>query len=215
MRKPAVAELTQLPTSTAPHHVLHQRTCRWSTATKATLLFPLALAILLPFALLTAQAIAEPATRDLIASAPLTAFGALSGATVWLLMFGIPACRALGALGWSRNIDITTARVTALERGLFGERTWTEPLGNYAGLSHHIRTTLSGAHHELILVHPDADRCLVVKIAEMISQNELEDVAAALNVPALGEGAMHRRRRTGAATQADLLEQDRLQPLAA
>lgn len=194
----AVAEFAEVEAREPVRLAALQRTCRLSAATQLLLLVPAIILVLAPFLLLTAEAIAEPATRERLSSAPLNALGAAVGVAIWVFMFGNPAWKALRRLNWHRRIDITASEALIEDRHLLGRRIWSEPLANYRGLSHHVRTTLSGTRHEVILVHPNASASLLVAMADTIGAERVEQLAARLGVPVLASGMLFRRQETGA-----------------
>ncbi len=173
-----------------------QRTCWLTAALQVVLLVPIVVLVLVPFVALTADAIAEPTARERLSSAPFNALGAAIGVAVWVFMFGNPAWKALRRLNWQRQLSITDTEAVVSDRSLLGNRQWSEPLRNYRGLSHHVRTTLSGTRHELILVHRNPSNCLLVAVADNIGHEQLEDFARKLGVDVLPSGVLFRSRRT-------------------
>lgn len=173
--------------------VLNQRACGMSAAAQALLLVTILTAVMVPGVMVAASAVAEASVRDRLVELPVNAAGALIGVTVWLAMFGIPAFRALRRLGWSRIIEIDPKSAKVHDRTIFGRRTFTLPLTAFDGVSHHVRTNLSGTRHELVLVHPERAKSLVVKLGESISQAETEAFACRFNVNQLPAGSLFRR----------------------
>jgi hypothetical protein len=70
--------------------------------------------------------------------------------------------------------------VTVTEGGYFHNWTWSAPLASYTGVAHHVRASLSGARHELILVHPVWEKSILLSVAPRTSQSEVERVASLL-----------------------------------
>lgn len=127
--------------------------------------------------MLAAEAVANPAIWDRLSTSPVNALGALVGVGIWLAMFGIPSWRAMQRLGWILDIEIKDRTVAVRERSLLGTRSWHCPLEQFEGISHHVRTSLSGTRHELVLIHPERERSLLVHMAETISKNETDAFA--------------------------------------
>jgi hypothetical protein len=193
--------------STIPEHLpqdrnsdqilsIRQHSCGLSAATQTAVLLPILIGIIVPFALLAAEAIAEPALRERLSGAPIPVAGALFGMGIWLVMFGTPAWKSLQRLGWNRSITICGNAVEVTDKSWFGSNKWTLPLHSFEGVSHHIRTSLTETRHELILVHNRTERCLLIHVANQINQNETEQFAGRLGLPVLLPGILFRRRRS-------------------
>lgn len=175
---------------------LTQRTCDISSAAQSAVLLPILIAVMVPFAMLAADALAQPETLDRMTDAPVNAITAVTGVLVWALMFGIPTWHALKRFGSKRSIEIANGQVSVTDANLMGSKQWNAPLCEFEGLSHHQRTSLSGTRNELILMHKKSDRCLLLKMADNISQNETEDLANRLDLALLPPGAMFRQNNT-------------------
>lgn len=212
MRISAVSHLTAIQDEPG-RLVVCQRACGVSAAAQTLLLIPIVLAVIAPTAMIAAQALAEPATRDRLIASPVNTIGALAGVVIWLTMFGIPALRALSRLGWSRSLEIRGDRVAIHDRSPFGARTSSLPLYEFEGISHHVRTTLSGSRHELVLVHADRSKSLLVGMASTINQQESDDFARRLGLKQLPAGALFRKKSTPAASALNV--SDMLKPQAA
>lgn len=193
--------------STIPEHLpldrdcgrvlsIRQHSCGLSAATQAAVLLPILIGVIVPFALLAADAIAQPALRERLSGAPIPVAGALFGMGIWLVMFGAPAWKGLQRLGWRRSITIAANTVDVTDKNWFGTKKWTLPLRSFEGVSHHIRTSLTDTRHELILVHKRTERCLLIHVADQISQHETEQFASQLGLPVLLPDILLRRRRS-------------------
>ena len=174
---------------------IRQSSCGLSAAAQAAVLLPILIGVMIPFAMLAAEAISEPAARERLTGAPVPVAGALIGMAIWIVMFGTPAWKGLQRLGWRRAITIANDTVTVTDKSLFGIHKWNLPLSSFAGVSHHVRTSLSGTRNELILVHKDHDRCLLIHMADDIDQNETETFAKRLGLPVLLPGILFHRQR--------------------
>ncbi|MBU2581504.1 MAG: hypothetical protein KJ622_07285 [Alphaproteobacteria bacterium] len=193
-----ISAVSQLITSTDACGKLtaQQRACGVMAAAQMLLLLPILVAVMLPSAMIAANAFAEPALRDRLAAAPMNTAGALAGVSIWLLMFGIPAYRALRRLGWSRSIELDRHSATVHDRTLFARSTYNLPLTEFDGVSHHVRTNLSGMRHELVLVHADPRKSLLVMMADAISQDETDEFARRYMLAQLPPGVMFRAKFT-------------------
>ncbi|MEQ1718453.1 MAG: hypothetical protein ABL907_21130 [Hyphomicrobium sp.] len=129
------------------------------------------------------KALGNADTRALVAARPLVAMGLALAFTFWLVMFALPLQRLIANLNGRRSIVITTTSVEVLEENAAGARFWTVPLSHYEGITHRIRTSLSGARHELMLVHPEWDRSVLLMVAEHISETDITHYSRLLGVP--------------------------------
>jgi hypothetical protein len=54
------------------------------------------------------------------------------------------------------------------------------PLASYSGVTHRVRASLAGSRHELILVHHEREKSILLSVAPRTSQADVERVAALL-----------------------------------
>ena len=66
------------------------------------------------------------------------------------------------------------------------------PLASFAGVAHHVRASLSGTRHELILVHPDREKSVLLSLAAKVAQAEVDRVAALLGHKEISPGVLYR-----------------------
>ncbi len=154
----------------------------------------LAAGALSPVIAIGAHAFAEPQALLLAASRPWASIQVVAGLGIWSAMMLLPLTRALRVIAGRRKIVVDAASVTVDERSLLGGRTWTEPLRNYRGIAHHIRASMSGTRHELILVHADATKNLVVATADRIGQEELDRAKVLLGLAELPARVLYSRQ---------------------
>jgi len=147
-------------------------------------LVPLLAALLAPFWLVVVQLASDPTARAILAARPLVGVQLLAGLLVLGSIFGWPLVvltrRALGR----RRVTIGNGAVRSEAVGLFGKCSWTEPLASYAGLTHRVRTSLSGVRHELVLVHRRPSRSVILLSGAQVPP---EAMAAAARLFALAE----------------------------
>ncbi len=173
----------------------HQRANGLSGLVQGALLIASLVVVMAPLLIIAAEAIAQPAMLDRFSDAPARAAFAFAGVAIWIVMFGIPAMRAFSRMGRSQTIRIAGGNVEVSEKTLIGHNAWRLPLSDFEGISHHIRTSISGTRQELILVHPQSTKCLLLAMDETISQNETDGLSAKLGTPVLPAGLMHRRHK--------------------
>jgi hypothetical protein len=195
---PATA-LEQLPIH------LEQSTSYTLVALKALLLVPALAAVAVPLALLGAHAMAEPAAFTLLASHPVTAIQIGLGLTLWCALFVWPLRLVLARAGAARVVDITADMVRVTDRGPLRSATWAEPLGCYRGVAHYVRSSLSGVRHELILVHADPSRHVLLAAAPAMPQSLLTRTSMLLNLPEIPARTLYgaERRQIAAAARGE------------
>ncbi|MDX2204085.1 MAG: hypothetical protein NW223_15140 [Hyphomicrobiaceae bacterium] len=177
---PAALEIIGLPQrlDTLPFEV-EQRTSWSSAATRLALLVPVVLVVLVPVVSVlrsgaaAAQAVAHPGE----------AMVAGTGLALFLALFGLPAWRAARALGSRRRVTIEGGAVTVEESTPFGQTRWTLPIADFQGLAHVVRTSLSGARHEIMLVHRCRRRQVLLVTAERLSEADIAHAASLLRLP--------------------------------
>lgn len=140
-------------------------------------LFPALIALMTPFWLVVLRLAGDSSARAVIADKPLIGFQLLVGLGVLLAIFGLPLAH-IARRGLQRSrIVIDQSQVVAEVRGLFGTRRWSEPLSAYAGVTHRVRSSLSGVRHDLLLVHRNPARSVVLRSAGQIGADEAQTVA--------------------------------------
>jgi hypothetical protein len=155
-----------------------------SVLARALLLIPVLALAAAPLTLIAAHAIAEPASLAVLRHQPILATRVAAGIGLWTLLFVWPLQRMLFALGKSRSIRVTEDRVSVVERGrLQRQRSWSEPLSSYRGIARRVRSTLSGVRHELVLVHRDRARHVILIGADFISQPTVNQLSTLLGLP--------------------------------
>jgi hypothetical protein len=197
MRFDAIETITPLDLAARGSIVLHQSTSRLAAVANALILLPACLVMLAPFALVAAYATERPDALLALAEKPLAA---LQIALAFLMTGGLLAfaVRRLAArLMRSVRIEIDSESVRVATAWLLGTQRWQAPLASFAGVSHRVRSTLNGTRHELVLVHPQPARSVLIEIAPRIGDAHIEDVCRRFQLPrlvggrAIGQAAGH------------------------
>jgi hypothetical protein len=170
---------------------------------KLALLSTLAAAVVLPQLGWAIEAVAHAQTRSLIMARPLLAFELGLAVCFWIALFGWPLRRLVGNLNRRRDVVITRECVAVKDAKSFSQRVWTSPLRDYQGIAHHIRTSLGTTRHELILVHPDHGRSVLLMVGEHISEADISRFTRLLGLPEIGAAELYRLRRTASPTGSD------------
>jgi hypothetical protein len=178
------------PITGLPFHLV-QTASRTSPVLMLALALPAALAALTPF-----WFIAHHAVRDstLLTERPDTSVLLAAALIAWALLFGWPIVRRAVRFGRQRHVAISADHVTVTEGTGSWAKTWSEPLNAYDGLAHHIRASLSGTRHELILIHPEPMRCLLLRADDKITQAEIDRLATLLGCREIAPQLFYRKR---------------------
>jgi hypothetical protein len=138
--------------------------------------------VLSPFGLVAALAANDPGSFMAVARHPATAIQLVIGLAVILAFIGLPLHRLLRQTRIPKHITITQRCVSASAQKLDQTPLWSEPVGAYRGVMHRVRTTFSGTHHELVLVHAEPSKTVVLQRAPRIAQSQIDNIAALLNL---------------------------------
>lgn len=174
---------------------IEQRPSRFSAVFFLMLLVPATLALLIPVMMLAVVAVAEPTSRAMFAEHPMAVMQTVAGLVVWALLWGVPASRFFNRLGRTRSIKIDGRQVYVRDRSMSGTSTWIAELSDFIGLAHHVRASLSGSRHELILVHADADKSLLVHASALVTDRQTADLADQLNQRVVPGSALYASSR--------------------
>ncbi len=177
---------------------ISQSSTRLPAALMLALVATLLVLIAVPFSLILVMAAGEPAARALLLERPGATLQMGLGVVVWLALFAWPANRLLTRLTSARTVRIDAGHVHVTEKRLTGTRTWTLPLAAFDGLAHHVRASLSGTRHELILAHHQRNHSVLVAVADRISQAEIERTCRLLGVREIPARALYHAIQTPA-----------------
>jgi hypothetical protein len=170
---------------------IEQKSSRISALIMLMLLVPALLVVLVPTGLLVAYA---SSSLGVAADHPGAAAQVLVGIGLWTVLFVLPAKRIVQRFGTVRRIQVDTGAVTVGERGLFGSRRWSAPLSEYIGITRHLRSTLSGLRHELILVHREPRKSVLLHSGDLTSPPTIEQTTRLLGLPEIQAHELYRRR---------------------
>ena len=170
-------DFNQLPVS------LTLTTSRSSAVLKLMMLAPMMVILAIPLTLIGARASAESTAFSFIADNPVSTVQIIVGLAIWAALFIWPLKRVVACMGARRKVAIDAATVKVSDTSPFGGKTWSAPLASYRGIAHHIRASLSGNRHELVLVHSDPAKNVVVAIGDRITQATIDRATALLKLP--------------------------------
>jgi hypothetical protein len=161
--------------------IVEHRASRAAPIVLLLLLIPALAAVVLPLGL--TLAFAPHDLWDAVAHKPVSATVLGAGLIAWLGLLLAAGRRLLSHLGSSRRVRIDAQHVEIVQKTLFRSRQWAAPLAEFTGLAHHVRTTLSGVRHELILVHPSREGSMVLLSAHAIGQATIDEAARLFRLP--------------------------------
>lgn len=136
----------------------------WRTMLGLTVAGVMTLPLLGGMFLLTSEAMSKPEAVSRALAQPLTTIQIVLGILMLSALLLVPARRVVAGIGRAGVVEIDGSVVKVAERGFLSTRNFREPLAAYRGVAQRVRTTVSGIHHELVLVHPDARRDVVIAI---------------------------------------------------
>jgi hypothetical protein len=172
-----------------------QTSKRWSEIIRLVVLTGLAATIVLPQIALALYALGNPETRTLILAKPLMTAELAVALVFWIALFAWPLRRLLARVNGRRKVEISRLIVAVRDEKLLKTDTWSAPLASYTGVSHQIRASVSGSRHELILVHPDKSRSVLLMVAEHISEADIQRFTRLLGLPHLQVTSMKQPKR--------------------
>jgi len=154
---------------------------------------PVIVACVVPFVIAAAAAGHEAGAAGAIVEQPLALLKLVGGMALALGLVSYPVHVISGRIGGGQAVRITADRVSVARKTLRGYVRWNEPMANYRGLAHHIRASLSNSRHEIVLVHADPRRNLLLQAGDRVVQSELDRLAEALRLPVIPAAEIYRR----------------------
>jgi len=161
----------------------HQSAARAPNALHLSLMSLLACGIVLPQVAIAGFAVVSPELRHVIAEQPMIALQLALALVFWIALFAWPLRALFARLTSRRDVEITPETVAVSDDLAFGSSAWSAPLASYRGVAHHIRSSLSGNRHELVLVHADPRRSVLLMISDHISEADVARMTNLLRLP--------------------------------
>lgn len=202
MRVSAVDENVLVSSAGVMPILLEQRANVGPAIAKALIALPLAGLTSSLLAVVAAALVSEPIPGSMLIDKPEAALALLAGLAVTAALIVHPIAAAVQRIGRRQTVEIAADRVTVTEVSPFRRRVDVEPMANYSGLAHHIRSSLSGVRHEIVLVHRDPARSVLLSASPKVLQSELDRMAADLRLPIVPASAIYAKaaaRRAAAA----------------
>ncbi|MFA5902094.1 MAG: hypothetical protein WC829_23630 [Hyphomicrobium sp.] len=153
---------------------------------------PLALLALVAVVAIAREAVLMPEARALLQQRPTLALEILAAVGFLIYLVVLPSRRLLARLTTTRTVDIANGVVTVNEGSHFRKWSWSAPLGSYCGVAHNVRASLSGSRHEIILLHPEREKSILLCVAPRTSQAEVERTATLLGHKQIASSELYR-----------------------
>lgn len=160
------------------------------------------LGLLLPVGMIAVDAASNPEVVNNLVEHPGSAVMLLAGVILGVALLTFPLRAGLARLNGAGRVEMADGMVTVERRGLLGSQHWSGPLTDFCGVTHHIRATLSGPRHEIILVHPDPDKDVLLHLAGRHPQEGADYYARLLGLAELPPRELYLRRRSAPARTA-------------
>jgi hypothetical protein len=172
---------------------IEQMPARRTTGLLLALLIGFAALLLSPFYLVATAALAAQDLQGAASIRPMAIAQIIAGLAFWLILLGLPIYRLLDTLTRSRSIEISAGQVSIEDRVFGRTKIWSGALADFLGVSPYLRASLSGVRHELILVHPELHRSVLVAMAPRLMQSEVDQVTTALGLRELAPQTFRQR----------------------
>lgn len=133
---------------------------------------------------------------------PMRAIEIAAALAIVTFMVALPIKRLLDRLLTTRTVSIDEVGVTVTDNGYFITEIWFEPHSAFRGVAHHMRATLGATRHEIVLVHPQRGKSILLSVAAKASTADVDKIAHTLGQPIVAPSELYRfgNRRSGFST---------------
>lgn len=151
--------------------------------------------LIYPLALIAHDAVVNPQVVHPIAENLGSTLLLGAGFLVGLALLTVPLRFGIARLGAAATVQLANGLVQVQRQGVLGLQTWAAPLSQYCGVTHHIRATLSGPRHEIILVHTEPAKDVLLSLGHRHPQEGAAYYADLLGVGEVQPRTLYQRRR--------------------
>ncbi|MEZ5818602.1 MAG: hypothetical protein R3D44_16105 [Hyphomicrobiaceae bacterium] len=130
---------------------------------------------------------------SVLAERPLAAAQIAAGLSLWSALLAVPIARGLARLWVRREVRVRGNEVEIVSHTPFGIRRRYVSLDEYQGIAHHIRASLSGLTHEVVMVHPQAALNVTLHSGDRVTEAMLEECKRLLGLPEISARAIYER----------------------
>ena len=155
--------------------------------------------LMVPAVLIAVQGATDPRSAAAFLDRPFSAVMLAVGLLLAVSLCAVPLRAALLRLNQRGVVSLVRDRIRVEDRGLIGRRRWEATLGEFTGVTHHIRATLSGARHEIILVHSDRSKDVLLNLSARAPEQGAEQFARLLGLNVVHASVLYSRRVRSAA----------------
>jgi hypothetical protein len=180
MPQAALSRVAPAPFRSLPFEVEH-KSSRTTAVVLMALLVPALAMVVLPVGMILTFASHD--LWDAATHKPLPVLILGGGIVAWVAMLVVSAKRLVQHFGSRRRVTIAQDRVIVDDSNWFGSSQWSAPLAEFSGIAHHVRATLSGVRHELVLVHTAGDRSVLLYAAQAIPQSMIDQASHMFRLP--------------------------------
>ncbi len=148
-----------------------------------------------PLALIALDALANPQVIHSLSQNLGSAILVTCGVALASALLSYPLRAGLTRLAADAKVRMADGMVQFEGNGLTGQESWRAPLAQFCGVTHHIRATLSGPRHEIILVHPDPSKDILLHLAPRHPKEDAVHYADLLGLGQLQPRTLYDRHR--------------------
>ncbi len=177
-----------LPLKISPSHLTEIGSSR------IVLLVPIVVGLVVSLGGVALAAVTEPSSLSVLVERPLATAQIAAGIALSAALFLIPASRAVSRAWVRREVVIADGIVEIVRRTPLTHRRRSVPLAEYQGIAHHVRSSLSGVAHEIVLVHSEPSSTVTLMSAERVTQAMLDEAKALLGLPEISARAIYERK---------------------
>lgn len=150
--------------------------------------------LLIPVTLIAIHGLTDPQGAQGIVDRPFSSVLLAIGLLVAVGLLAIPLRSGLNRLRQRGAIRVGLDHVTVEQQGLIGRKSWEASFDQFAGVTHHIRASLSGARHEIILVHPDPRKNVLLNLSHRAPERGADQFAQLFGVKVIPASVLYSRR---------------------
>ena len=159
------------------------------------------LALAAPVVMIASDAVANPQVIHTLSDNPGSSILLSLGILIGMALLTYPLRAGLAHLGGNAVVRMADGMVTFEGRSWPNRETWRAPLAQFCGVTHHIRATLSGPRHEIVLVHPNRDKDIVLHVAPRHPKEDAVYYSELLGLAQLQPRTLYTRDRSRAVTE--------------
>ena len=171
--------------SSSPFHSLpfavEHKSSRTTALLLMALLVPVLVMVILPLGLVLIFAADD--LWQALSHKPLAASILGTGLAAWVALLLAAAKRLVQRFGNRRRVRIDGASVMVDDSSVFASSNWSAPLVEFSGIAHHVRATLSGVRHQLVLVHPEQELSVLLYATHAMPQSTIDHASRLFRLP--------------------------------